>query len=104
MICFLVLLLCLQPSEEKSVKVLKIGFQVFEKAVNIFKTGLSIADFFNKKETDPGITEEDLARLKDDILHEVEQMLAIKHHSGTNLARRSGAFERYRKRSEKLSC
>ena len=77
MICFLVLLLCLQPSEEKSVTVLKIGFQVFEKALNIFKTGRSIADFFNKKETDPGITEEDLARLKDDILQEVEQMLAI---------------------------
>lgn len=74
---FLVFVRCFHHSEQKASKVLKTGFQVFEKAIDIFSAGLGIADFLDKRESNSGLTEEDLDRLKNDILKKVEQMLAI---------------------------
>ena len=77
----LIFVLCFHQSEQKVAKALKIGFQVFEKAISIFKTGLSIADYFDKSEPDSGLTVEDLQKLRNDIIQQVEHMLQISENN-----------------------
>ena len=65
---------CFRVSEQNEHS-LKTGFQTFEKDIDVFSTGLAIADFLDNQELDSGLTGEDREKLKDDILQKIAKML-----------------------------